>query len=213
MSRVRLLVAIALIAGTGALATAARTPGRVPAAALDRLPYRLGEWQGRDAAALDGETLQVLGADAYLNRSYAGGAAAPVGLYIAYYAEPKPGVSVHSPLHCLPGTGWEPLEVSTIALRGAGGDDAAHVRRMIVSKNLDRALVLYWYAVHGRMLPGEVASKLWLLHDSLRFHRTDAALVRIVVPVGRDAVSVDAAEQQGVGFVRDLLPFLSHLWS
>ncbi len=26
-------------------------------------------------------------------------------------------------------------------------------------------------------------SKAWLLHDSLRFHRSDAALVRIVVPV------------------------------
>jgi len=140
MSRVRLLVAIALIAGTGALATAARTPGRVPAAALDRLPYRLGEWQGRDAAALDGETLQVLGADAYLNRSYAGGVAAPVGLYIAYYAEPKPGVSVHSPLHCLPGTGWEAIDVETIALAQAG-DIPGQVRRMVVRRNTSRAVV------------------------------------------------------------------------
>ena len=121
-------------------------------------------------------------------------------------------MSIHSPLHCLPGTGWEPLEVSTLDVPGGSGD-APRVRRMVVSKNLDRALVLYWYAVHGRMLAGELTSKLWLLHDSLRLHRTDAALVRIVVPAGREASSLPVAEQQGLAFVRDLLPFLSHLWS
>jgi EpsI family protein len=211
--RARAFVAIVLILGAGALARAARTAAQRPAADLGALPLAIGAWSGRDAGALDEESERILAADAYLNRSYSSAqTAAPLGLYIAYYTEQRPGVSIHSPLHCLPGNGWEPLDVSTIALTG-GGDDAARVRRMIVSKNLDRALVLYWYAVHGRMLSGEVASKLWLLHDSLRFHRTDAALVRIVVPVGRDAVSIDAAEQQGVGFVRDLLPFLSHLWS
>jgi EpsI family protein len=210
--RARAFVAILLILGAGALARAARTAVQRPAADLAALPLAIGAWSGRDAGALDEESERILAADAYLNRSYRSAqTAAPLGLYIAYYTEQRPGVSIHSPLHCLPGTGWEPLEVSTIAL--PGGDGAARVRRMIVSKNLDRALVLYWYAVHGRMLSGEVASKLWLLHDSVRFHRTDAALVRIVVPVGRDAVSVGAAEQQGVAFVHDLLPFLSHLWS
>jgi EpsI family protein len=210
--RVRAFVALVLIVAAGALARAARAVTHRPTADLDALPLAIGAWSGRDAGALDEESERILAADAYLNRSYLPPqAGAPVGLYIAYYAEQRPGVSIHSPLHYLPGTGWEPLEVSTIALPGA--DEGAHVRRMIVSKNLDRALVLYWYAVHGRMLPGEVASKLWLLHDSLRIHRTDAALVRVVVPVGREAVSIDAAEQQGVAFVRDLLPFLSHLWS
>jgi EpsI family protein len=212
--RARALVAVLLILGAGALARAARSAAERPPADLAALPLAIGTWSGRDAAALDEESERILAADAYLNRSYVSAqTGAPVGLYIAYYAEQRPGVSIHSPLHCLPGTGWEPLAVSTIALPGAGEDGAARVRRMIVSKNLDRALVLYWYAVHGRMLSGEVASKLWLLHDSLRFQRTDAALVRIVVPVGRDAVSADAAEQQAVAFAGDLLPFLSHLWS
>jgi EpsI family protein len=212
--RARALVAIVLILGAGALARAARTAVQRPAADLTALPFAIGAWSGRDAGALDEESERILAADAYLNRSYVSAqTAAPLGLYIAYYAEQRPGVSIHSPLHCLPGTGWEPLDVSTVAVPGAGAEGAGRVRRMIVSKNLDRALVLYWYAVHGRMLSGEVASKLWLLHDSVRFHRTDAALVRIVVPVGRDAVSVGAAEQQGVAFVHDLLPFLSHLWS
>ena len=207
MSRVRLSVAILLIAGTGALAAASRTPGRLPQPALERLPYQLEEWKGRDAAALDDESLQVLGADAYLNRSYTEAAAAPVGLYIAYYGEPKPGVSIHSPLHCLPGTGWEPIEVATVAL-GAG-----HARRLVVRKNDDRALVLYWYSVHGRVLASEVASRAWLLHDSVRLRRRDAALIRIVVPLSSRGGSTVAAEERALAFARDVLPHLSRLWS
>jgi EpsI family protein len=208
MSRSRLLVAIVLIAGTGVLAAAARRPGVAVQPSLDRLPYQLDEWSGREAAALDAETLQVLGADAYLNRSYAAGTQAPpVGLYIAYYGEPRPGVSVHSPLHCLPGTGWETLDIATVDL-GAG-----NARRMVVRKNTERAVVLYWYSVHGRVLASEVLSRAWLLHDSVRLRRSDAALVRIVVPVaGRDG-SIEAAGQRAVGFARDVLPYLPHLWS
>src|SRR5437667_250199 len=75
---------------------------------------------------------------------------------------------------------------------------SGQARRLIVRKNRDRAVVLYWYAIHGRMLANEVASKAWLLHDSLWFRRSDAALVRIVVPVGgADAI---AAEQRGLTF-------------
>jgi EpsI family protein len=207
-------IAVALVLGTGALAQAARSTTIRPAVNLEALPLSIGPWHGADAGRLDDESAQILAADGYLNRSYhttSGDAA--LGLYVAYYAAQRPGVSIHSPLHCLPGTGWEPLDVSTIALPVERDGDAPRLRRMVVSKNPDRALVLYWYAVHGRMLAGEMESKLWLLHDSLRLHRSDAALVRIVVPAGRDAASVDGAERQGVAFVRDLLPMLSHLWS
>jgi len=210
----RALVATAMILAAGALARAARTSSHLPAANLDALPLTIANWTGRDAGALDEESLRILAADAYINRSYqTGDARAPVGLYIAYYSEQRPGVSIHSPLHCLPGTGWEPLDVSTIPVNGTGDRAAPAIRRMTVTRNLDRAVVLYWYAVHGRILAGEVASKLWLLHDSVRLHRSDAALVRVVVPVGREPASLENAQQQGLGFVRDLLPYLQRVWS
>jgi EpsI family protein len=74
---------------------------------------------------------------------------------------------------------------------------------MIVRKNLDRAVVLYWYEVHGRMLASELSSKFFLLTDGIRLHRSDAALVRVSVPVTE---STDAAQQRGLAFVRDLVP-------
>jgi EpsI family protein len=204
MSIVRLTIVVLLLAVTAVVARAAHRTDRVVAAHLASLPYVVDQWRGTDGKPLDDETTKELGADAYLTRTYADGAGTPASVYIAYYGAQRPGVSIHSPLHCLPGTGWEPLDVATIDVAGSP------VRRLVVRKNRERALVLYWYAVHGRTIANEALSKLWLLHDSIRLGRSDAALVRIVVPI---TGSVDAAEQRGVAFTRDLLPFLSQLWS
>src|SRR5262249_61652283 len=113
----------------------------------------------------------------------------------------------------LAGPRQESVHVATLPVTGAGGVELPAIRRLIVSKNIDHAVALYWHAVHGRILAGEVASKLWLLHDSLRLHRSDAALVRIVVPAGREPASFENAQQQGIAFVRDLLPKLQRVWS
>src|SRR5581483_8128697 len=112
---------------------------------------------GTAAPPLDAATRRELAADAYVTRTYTAAGAPPVGLYVAYYAQQRPNVSIHSPLHCLPGTGWEPLDVSTVDLTATGAPVAA--RRMLVRKNLDRAVVYYWYVIHGRVVANEIASK------------------------------------------------------
>ena len=212
MSAPRTWAVLLLVVATATLTRAAHPEAPPVRAALGVLPYQLATWTGRDAPALDAETVRVLAADAYLTRRYTGAAAVPVDLYIAYYGRQQPGVSIHSPLNCLPGTGWEPLDVVTRDIARADGAPG-HVRRLVVRKNLARAVVLYWYSIHGRMLAGEVASRLWLLHDSVRLRRSDATLIRIVVPVSDDGPDgVDAAERQGLAFTRDLLPFLPALW-
>jgi len=210
MNRTRAFVALLMIAATGALAQAARVQGPPMHARLNALPYRVSAWTGRDAAPPDAETLRILAADSYLNRSYSGASGTPIDLYIAYYGRQRPGVSIHSPLHCLPGTGWEPLDVATVSVVQPDGSEA-RARRLIVRKNADRAVVLYWYAVHGRTIANETVSKAWLLHDSLRFHRSDAALVRIVVPIRGG--SADAAQREGLAFAHGVLEYLPHLWS
>jgi len=233
--------AAALLLGSAVLATRITPAGTGRDAALDRIPYIIGSWEGRDAPPADPETEATLGADAILNRTYtlretraapakqpeteeppratdaawSGSGADPpendadaLGLYIAYYREQRPGVGVHSPLHCLPGTGWEPEDARTVDI--AGGATTARMKRLIVRKNLDRAVVLYTYSLHGRLIASELFSKFWLLNERIRHGRGDAALVRIVVPVTE---AVEAAEQQGVRFTRDLLAYVSQLWS
>jgi hypothetical protein len=63
------------------------------------------------------------------------------------------------------------------------------------------------------MLASETASKAWLLHDSIRLQRSDAALIRIVVPIAGGDGSADAAERQALAFAREVFPHLSDLWS
>ena len=201
MSSTRAAVLLALLLATAVVAHASRSAA-VPPVATGAFPRTIGAWHAAADTPIDDETARQLGADAYINRSYAGVGSTPVGLYIAYYSSQRPGVSIHSPLHCLPGTGWEPLSVTTLDVARPDGS-AGRVRRMIVRKIVDRAVVLYWYEVHGRMIANELASKLFLLADSVRLHRSDAALVRVAVPVTQ---SPEAAEQQAVAFVRDVLP-------
>ena len=196
-----IVVAVALLA-TSAFTTDRTTPAPRPAA-LDALPPAIDGWHGTDAPGLDAATRRALAADAYVTRTYTTAGAAPVGLYIAYYAQQRPNVSIHSPLHCLPGTGWEPLEVSTVDL---STDSALYARRLLVRKNLDRDVVLYWYAIHGRNVAGEFASRFWLLRDSLLSGRSDAALVRVTAPVQS---SVAAADDAADAFARALAPHVT----
>jgi len=209
MSAWRLFIVAILLAATTAVARAAHSRSAVPPPPLDRLPYAMSTWHGDDAGALDADVVKELQADSYLNRTYADASGAPVGLYVAYYARQRPGVSIHSPLNCLPGTGWEPFDIASRSIVRPDGS-TGELRRLVVRKALDRAVVLYWYSVHGRMLASELRSKASLIGDGLRYGRSDASLVRIVVPV---ADSVDAAEQRALLFARDLLPHLSILWS
>lgn len=174
---------------------------------LRRIPYRIARWAGVDSAPIDPAVARQLGADAYLTRTYDDPARASLGLYVAYYLTQRPGVSIHSPLHCLPGTGWEPLEIGVEPIPGATG---ASIRRLLVRKNLDEAVVLYWYSVHGRPIANEVLSRFALFANALRLHGSDAALVRIVVPVQSTAAEAD---RTGLAFARDLVPSIARLWS
>lgn len=194
MSPVRAFAASLLMIAAGVVAAARPAADGRP----DATPLTIGIWSGVDQPPLDAETERVLAADSYVNREYSAPGHTAVGLYVAYYAQQRPGASIHSPLHCLPGTGWEASDVATLTIERPDGT-LGTARRMIVHKHLDQALVLYWYAIHGRMLANEFASKAWLIHDGLALGRSDASLVRIVVPI---TASAEAAEREGVAFAR-----------
>jgi EpsI family protein len=206
MRHARAIVVVLLLAASGAVARAAVGVPLAPPN-LAALPYAFDGWRGAEAPALDDETLRILAADDVLNRTYAGTDNTPIGLYVAYYARQKPGVSIHSPLHCLPGTGWEALAVDTLAFSPAESSGGT-IRRMVVGKGLDRALVLYWYSLHGRIIASEVTTKVMQLADSIRLHRSDAAMVRIVVPIEG---SVEAADARGRAFANDLAPRMNNI--
>jgi EpsI family protein len=204
MSMARWVIALLLVAGTGALASATRTSA-LATVPPPQVPLELEAWRGEDAGPID-ETLSALGADHVLNRTYAGPGGGAIGLYIASYERQRPGVSIHSPAHCLPGTGWSLLTDDVLRVdRPQGGTGS--VRRLMVVRDDVRLLVLYWYAIQDRMVASDALSRLYLLHDSLRLGRNGASLVRLVVPIEREN---DApAEERALSFLRALAPHVS----
>jgi EpsI family protein len=179
-------------------------PRQVPLATpLAQLPLRLGEWTGVKGPDVEADVARVLRADDYVSRVYRGPQQAVVGLWIAFYASQIQGDQIHSPLNCLPGTGWTPLAHSRPVLQL--NDRSLPVTRYLVQKRGDRQLVMYWYQGRGRVVASEWTNKLHLLVDAVRQRRTDGALVRVTVPVLGDARHADT---HAAAFIAALTPQL-----
>jgi EpsI family protein len=200
---------LCLVVSTVALGRASKSEPTLPREPFERLPMKIGEFQGTRALDLEQEIVDVLGVEEYLNRTYrAEGSPLPVGFYLGYWASQREGDAIHSPMNCLPGSGWQPIAQSRIPLTLGGV--AADVNRVIVDKSGERVLVLYWYQSHGRVIASEYWSKIHMVLDAIRTNRTDAALVRVIVPIRvRDENGEAAAEKEALAFVHSLFPHLA----
>ena len=179
-----------------------------------RFPMTIGQWKGARAADFDSKILTILGVDEYLNRLYSTEATPPIGLYIGYYQSQRQGDAIHSPLNCLPGAGWEPVAKGELAIDvtttpGGAEKRSITVNRYVIQKGEQKQVVLYWYQSQGRVVASEYWSKFYMVADALRTNRTDAALVRVIMPVRDLSPQAEAeAEQRGVGFVQQMFPLL-----
>ena len=174
-------------------------------APLANFPRDFGHWQMKASFDVDDETKAVLKADDTLLREYAdpeGG----VSLFIAYFKTQRTGQSPHSPKNCLPGSGFQPSESGRVDIPVAGG--SINVNRYVVSKGDDESVVLYWYQSQGRVIADEFAAKFYLIADSIRHHRSDTSLVRVVVPVG-GRMTREMASQTANDFVQAAYPVIN----
>ena len=200
------------LGATGFVAKASRSEPVPVRKSFDSFPMRLAEWQGAQLPPITDEIMAVLGVDDYINRVYYTTDRSAAGLYIGYYGSQRQGDAIHSPLNCLPGAGWEPLSKSyvTIPVPTGQGTENVSVNRYVIQKGLDRQIVLYWYQSHGRVVANEYWSKFYLVRDAIELNRTDAALVRVVVPIPANLDEGEArAEERATKFVQTLFPLLS----
>ena len=168
-------------------------------------PYRMIQ-----EMQVDSETMSLLKADDTVSRSYVG----PGGLltlFVAFFKSQRGGVTPHSPKICLPGAGWTPEESSVIQVTVPGVAGQIPVNRYVVRHGEERSLVLYWYATAHHLVADEYLAKLYLMDEGLRYHRSDEAIYRVIVPVTNGS---DAAERQAIEFIRSFYPPLKHqMWS
>lgn len=197
---------VALAAPSGHL----QIPEREP---FTTYPLQLGEWSGR-RQAMDQVYLNALSLDDYLLADYVPASflkmrsAQPVNLYVAWYDTQRPGDSTHSPKACLPGGGWRIQDMREVTLPGVQvNHQALRLNRVLIQYGDQRELVYYWFQQRGRILTSELMVKWYLLLDALREHRTDGALVRLVVPLGTDG-SIADADRELRSFAAAALPHL-----
>ena len=198
-SSVRFGVLLVLILVAGGLVNAWSYLGEahVDRKELKNFPQTIGAWQktGNDQV-IDQETMKVLRASDYLSRDFRKPDGQVANLYVGYYATQRTGATYHSPLNCLPGSGWtlsEPAK-ATIALPD-GTNFVAN--KYIVQNGEHRNLMVYWYQGRGRNVASEYWGKIYTVFDSVRLRRSDGAMVRVIVPIQK---SEAVAEQSAADF-------------
>jgi EpsI family protein len=159
---------------------------KVSRKSLKEFPAQIGSWrqQGEDVR-FDDETEKVLRADDYVSRNFQSKGRI-ASLYVGYYATQRNGATYHSPLNCLPGSGWVMSDGGKMTITPADAP-AFEANRYVIQNGNQRALMIYWYQGRGHAVASEYWAKIHTVLDSVRLRRSDGALVRVMTPLGNSA--------------------------
>jgi EpsI family protein len=208
MQRRLILVCVLLLSASAWLAHAATPEPPRAHQPLAQVPMVVGEWRGTRAPDLEPAVIDALGVDEYINRTYTAGPKTAAGLYVGFYESQRRGRTMHSPLNCLPSAGWQPVSHDYEAIDVAAPEKRTiDVNRYVITKGLDKLLVLYWYQAHDRVIASEYTAKFYLVADALRLNRTDGSLVRVVTPF-TDDTDLERAGRSARAFVTEIFPIL-----
>jgi EpsI family protein len=150
---------------------------------LRDFPKQMGAWEQSGGDEQFGkETLAVLRASDYLLRNYESADGRMVNFYVGYYASQRDGATYHSPLNCLPGSGWVMSEPGRITITPKGRP-AFVANKYLIQNGDHKQLLVYWYQGRGRAVASEYWGKVYTVLDSVRMRRSDGAMVRITTSV------------------------------
>ncbi|HEX4772626.1 MAG TPA: EpsI family protein [Bryobacteraceae bacterium] len=184
------VLSVVLVAQAGVFYGFSRQEAVLPHKQLADFQFAGTPWVSVQDQQLDQETLDVLKADDILARVYRNVDTGSVAtMFVAFFKTQRTGKTPHSPKNCLPGSGWVSLESGylTIPIQGA---PPIQVNRYIVAHGENQSVVLYWYQSHNRVVASEYTAKIFTVADSIRYNRSDTALVRVVT----DARGGDTAQ-------------------
>jgi len=149
---------------------------------LKEFPSQVGPWrqQGLDVR-FDDDTEKVLRADDYVFRNFESNGRI-ASLYVGYYTTQRNGATYHSPLNCLPGSGWVMSDGGRITITPAVGAPF-EANRYVIQNGNQRAMMIYWYQGRGQAVASEYWAKIYTVLDGVRRRRSDGALVRVMTPI------------------------------
>lgn len=199
--RWRFVAVVALLVATAVASTLAesRTPD-VLTQPLSSIDMKIGGWAGSDDDLLSPRIAGALQATSYLSRTYRR-PDLQLGLFIAYYGQQHSGAgTMHSPKHCLPGSGWEIWKYDSAYV--PVDNRAVKINKYFIQNAGKRMLVLYWYQYKDQIVASEYIGKLVLIRNSLLTGRDSGSIVRIILP------DAPGATEEGIAFAANVIPRL-----
>jgi EpsI family protein len=170
---------------------------------FSEFPVENRGWRMVSQSEFSDNVLSVLKPTDYLYRQYTGPDGANVSLYMGFHGGGKGSGGIHSPKHCLPGSGWYEVSSSNTSVDLPGGK--VGLVRAVYQKGESSELFLYWFQVKGRALTDEYSLKLAEITNSVRYRRKDSAFIRVSVPFGADEKK---AMGTAVRFLLDFYPVI-----
>lgn len=170
--------------------------------AFSDFPLFWNGWSGK-AHQFDDLTLEKLRVNEYILREYSKGGQR-VDLYVGYYGTQRAGAQIHSPKHCLPGSGWSRLSERVRTVNVGGYGNVSFVEA-VYQKGDAKDVFIYWYKMKDACITDDYALKWLMVFNSLRYRRNDAAFIRLSSPV---TGSTDDTISFIEGFMKDFLPLV-----
>jgi EpsI family protein len=158
-------------------------------------------WRMVGEYAFSDNILSILKPTDILNRTYARPGERPVDLHIGYYDGGKGTGGIHSPKHCLPGSGW--FEHSSQRVSVDMGSDTVNLVQAVYQHGPTKELFLYWFHVRDKSLNSEYALKLAEITGSIFHGRRDTAFIRISTKFEEN---MEQALDKAQSFARDFYP-------
>ncbi len=173
---------------------------------LSSFPKAIDAWKGSETF-FDDRIYDELGVDDSTLINYRSPDGKIVQLYVGYYHSQREGDLIHSPKNCLPGSGWliTRTTVEPLTIPGKKARDIK-VIKLLMEKDNNRQVVLYWFQSRGRFIASEYLQKIYMVWDSLTQNRTDEAFVRLIAPIGArgEKYSTDYLKE----FAEQIIPIL-----
>jgi len=139
----------------------------------------IDQWTGRKIT-MESWVFKSLDTSYAILRDYRSPDGDIVNLAITWYDDRE--VAFHAPEACLGGVG-DKVKEKTVYPILFEKDQNHQIGKLLVERNGQRSLVLYYFVNDGYVTPSQTELRIRVLLKRLRFKRTSAAFVRLMMPI------------------------------
>jgi len=166
---------------------------------FDQIPLERNGYAGEEQWFAE-YSYDILKADTTTLRSYRSQNGEMLWLFVAYFQSQKYGSQIHSPRHCLPGGGWRIERHERFDLPLDDGT-SKEMNRLLLRQRDRKQLMFYWFETRSGAVTGEFALKWNLMTNSLMLRPTDAAFIRLDLPVNHSE-TLETTTARAVNFLQ-----------